>query len=50
VTLILRGEMSGPLGGLFGKAMRPGVERDNRRTLEQFVDLVGREGASRTPA
>lgn len=50
VTLILRGEMRGPLGALFGKAMRPGVERNNRRTVEQFAELVGREGASLTPA
>jgi carbon monoxide dehydrogenase subunit G len=44
-TLTLAGAMSGAVGGLFGKAMKPGVARDNRRTVEQFVDLASREPA-----
>lgn len=50
VTVTLRGEMSGRLGGLFGKGMRPTVERNNRRTVEQFAELARREPAAQLPA
>jgi len=38
-TLTLRADGA----GLFGKLMRPGVERDNRKTVEQFAELARRE-------
>ena len=45
VTVTLAGAMNGVVGSLFGKAMRPGVARDNRRTVEQFVEMASRERA-----
>jgi carbon monoxide dehydrogenase subunit G len=50
VTFTLGAEMKGPLGGLFAKAMRPGVARDNRRTVAQFAELARREPAARASA
>jgi hypothetical protein len=39
-TVTLRGEPKGPLGGLVGRMMRPGIVRDNRRTVEAFAELA----------
>ena len=39
LTLTLRAEGS----GLFGRLMKPGVERDNRKTVGQFAELARRE-------
>jgi hypothetical protein len=46
----LIGAMKGALGGLFGAAMKLGVARDNRRTVEQFVELAGHQLGAPAPA
>lgn len=44
VTLTLRGTpKAGPLGALFAKAMKPQVERGNRRSAQAFAELAARE-------
>jgi carbon monoxide dehydrogenase subunit G len=50
VTVTLRGEMSGALGGLFAKGMRPAVKRNNRRTVTQFAEFARRELTAGAPA
>ncbi|MEA2330292.1 MAG: hypothetical protein QOH58_430 [Thermoleophilaceae bacterium] len=44
VTVTLRGEPAlGPIGAVFARLMRGQVERDNRRSVEAFAELAGRE-------
>jgi carbon monoxide dehydrogenase subunit G len=44
VTLTLRGEPAlGPIGAVFARLMQGQVERDNRRSVEAFVELATRE-------
>jgi carbon monoxide dehydrogenase subunit G len=44
VTLSLRGTSSaGPLGAAFAKLMTGQVDRDNRRTVQQFAELAATE-------
>jgi hypothetical protein len=50
VTITLIGAMEGALGGLSGAAMKPGVARDNRRTVEQFEELACRALGAPAPA
>ena len=51
VTLTLRGEPAmGPIGAVFARLMRGQVDRDNRRTVEAFAELAGRELGAKTPA
>lgn len=51
VTMTLRGEPAiGPIGAVFARLMRGQVDRDNRRTVEAFAELVGRELGAKTPA
>lgn len=51
VTLTLRGEPAlGPVGPVFARLMRGQVDRDNRRTVEAFAELAGREPGAKTLA
>ena len=51
VTMTLRGEPAmGPIGAVFARLMRGQVDRDNRRTVEAFAELAGRELGAKTPA
>jgi len=51
VTITLRGTPGmGPLGGAFAALMRGQVDRDNRRSVESFSELAGRELAAEAPA
>jgi carbon monoxide dehydrogenase subunit G len=47
VTITLRGEPAyGPLGVIFARLMKGQVDRDNRRSVESFAELAGRELAA----
>lgn len=50
VTFTLEGDTSlGPVGALFGKLMRPQIEKDNRKSLDSFAELAIAEHARTTP-
>lgn len=50
VTFTLEGEpVRGPVGAAFGRLMRPMVARDNRRSVENFGEIVTRETPRRVP-
>jgi len=51
VTFALEGEPAlGPLGAAFARLMRSQVEKDNRRTLDNFAELVVAEHSRARPA